>query len=105
MIVFHSHADHEFIDTPYPGVRTCAVWSDGDEGAYFPQFKAGARFPLHDHQGPEINYLISGNVRFGDMNMLPGDFAKLSSGDQHAAHAQSDSLLYTVYRGALLIQE
>jgi len=104
MIFFSPHTERDFVDTPYPGVRTCPVWSEGNEGAYFTEFKAGARFPLHDHEGPEINYLLSGNVRFGDMNMLPGDFAKLTSGDQHAAHAQTDSLLYTVYRGDVLIQ-
>ena len=46
---------------------TCStIWSENGNGSDFIAFKAGARFPLHDHEGPEEIVILAGKIRFGD---------------------------------------
>ena len=97
-------ASREFVETGLPGVRCCTVYTDGGESADFLEFRAGATFPLHDHEGPEQILLLSGRIRFGDIELLPGDYQKMGPGEQHDAYALEDSLFFLPHRGDVILK-
>jgi quercetin dioxygenase-like cupin family protein len=93
-----------FVETGILGVRACVVWSENGEGADLFEFKAGASFPLHDHEGPEQIFVLSGRIRFGDVVLKAGDFLKVGPGEEHDAYAFEDSLFFSPHRGGVVFK-
>ncbi|KPG96000.1 hypothetical protein AEQ67_18900 [Pseudomonas sp. RIT-PI-q] len=97
--------NRQFSDTDWAGIRTAPLWDADGDGAYFVEFKAGAVFPPHDHAGVEQFLLISGRIRFNEVEMEPGDFLKAGPGDEHMAYAIEDTLALVSFRGEVLFKE
>jgi len=96
-------SSRQFVESGFPGIRACVAWLENGEGAGFFEFKAGARFPLHDHEGPEQLLVLSGRIRSGDLVLTAGDYLKLGPGEQHEVVAVEDSLFFTPPRGGVVL--
>ena len=97
-------ARRAFVETGIPGVTMSPVWGENGNGSDFIAFKAGARFPLHDHEGPEEILMLSGRIRFGDIVVAAGDYLKAGPGDMHDAEALEDSVFFIAHVGGPIIK-
>ena len=104
-MIYITEKKREFTETGIPGIRQCTLWEENGEGAYYAEFKAGAEFPLHDHEGVEQGFVISGRILSNDLVMTVGDFIKLGVGALHTVHAVEDSLVLFVHRGGVVIKD
>ena len=88
------------------GVQTCSTWtgSDGD-GGYLARFEAGARFPKHVHRGWEQIVVLTGAIRFNDVEMRAGDVLQVQGSDEHEALALEETLLFVAHHGGIDILE
>lgn len=96
---------HHFAETGIPGVRFSTFWNENGNGSDLIEFAAGARFPNHDHEGPEEILVLSGRIRFGDLILAPGDYMKIGPGEQHDAEALEDSTFFLAHLGGAVIKE
>ena len=103
-MIYVAEKQREFTETEISGVRVSPLWEENGEGAYYTEFKAGARFPLHDHEGIEQLQVLSGRVRFNDVEMKTGDFMKVAAGETHAVHALEDTLILVAHRGGVVLK-
>lgn len=104
MIHFTNEA-REFVDAGIPGVRVSTIWGENGNGSDFIEFKAGAVFPTHDHEGPEEILMLKGRIRFGDLVLKPGDYLRIGPGELHDAEAIEDSVFFLGHIGGAVIQE
>ena len=93
-----------FVETGVPGVTSSPIWGENGNGSDFIAFKAGARFPLHDHAGREEIILLSGKIRFGDIVVSVGDYITAGPGDVHDAEALEDSVFFIAHVGGPIIK-
>ncbi|MDR9752605.1 cupin domain-containing protein [Pseudomonas sp. SZMC_28357] len=100
-----TRATREFQDTDIPGVRFSSAWGENGDGSDFVAFTAGARFPLHDHEGREEILMMSGRIRFGDLELSAGDYLKIGPGEEHDAVALEDSTFFLSHIGGSVIKE
>jgi quercetin dioxygenase-like cupin family protein len=80
------------------------IWGAKGTGSDFIAFKAGARFPLHDHEGREEVIMLSGKIRFGDNVVSAGDYLTTGPGDVHDAEALEDSVFFIAHVGGPVIK-
>lgn len=104
-MIYLNTASLQFVESDLPGIRVAPVWGENGTGADFIEFKAGATFPFHDHEGPEQVVMISGRIRFGDLVLAAGDFLKIGPGEVHDAEALEDSVFFLDHVGGVIIQE
>lgn len=104
-MLFNALNSRQYHESHIPGFRTSPLWGENGDGAYFAEFKQGVTFPLHDHDDTEQIYLVSGHMRFGAVEMLPGDFLKVVHGDAHTGFALADSVIFVTHTGGLIMQE
>ncbi|WOD14497.1 cupin domain-containing protein [Paraburkholderia kirstenboschensis] len=97
-------AARQFAETSFPGIRSCVVWGENGEGADIVEFKAGARFPLHDHEAPEQVLMLSRRIRFGNVVLSAGDYLKIGPGEEHDAEALEDSLFFLAHEGGIVLK-
>ena len=95
----------EFAESGISGIRQCTLWEANGEGAYYSEFEAGARFPLHDHEGIEQLLVLSGRIRFNEVEMRTGDFMKVAAGDAHVVCALERTVLFVAHRGGVVIKD
>jgi hypothetical protein len=98
-----SQSARQFVETGFPGIRACVVWQENGEGADFFEFKAGACFPLHDHEGPEQLLVLSGRIRSGDLVLTAGDYLMIGPGEVHEVEALEDSVFFSPHRGGVVL--
>ena len=96
---------HHFEDTGIPGIRSSLIWNENGNGSDVIEFKAGARFPRHDHEGPEEILMLSGRIRFGDLVLSAGDYLRIGPGEEHDAVALEDSVFFIAHLGGAVIKE
>ncbi len=48
--------------------------------------------------------VLSGRIRFNDVEMTAGDFMKVGAGDEHAAHALEDTLVFFAHRRGVVMK-
>lgn len=94
----------QFSETDILSFRTSPFWEENGDGAYFAEFKAGAHFPLHDHEELEQFFVLSGRIRFNEGEMAAGDFLKAGADDEHAAYALEDTVALIAYRGGVIVR-
>ena len=87
-----------------PGVTSSPIWGENGNGSDFIAFKAGARFPLHDHEGREEIVMLSGKIRFGEFVVSAGDYITAGPGDVHDAEALEDSVFFIAHLGGPVIK-
>jgi anti-sigma factor ChrR (cupin superfamily) len=97
-------ARRQFVATSFPGVTSSTIWGENGNGSDFIGFKAGARFPLHDHEGPEEIIMLSGKIRFGDKVVSAGDYLMPGPGDVHDAEALEDSVFFIAHVGGPVLK-
>jgi quercetin dioxygenase-like cupin family protein len=104
-MIYFTNAQREFAETGIVGIRFASIWGENGSGSDFIGFEAGARFPLHDHEGPEEILMISGRIRFGDLELSAGDYLMIGPGEQHNAVALEDTLFFLAHVGGAVIKE
>ncbi len=79
-----------------PGVEVTALWSNGASGRHtiLLRLEAGASLPRHRHPGPEECFVVSGDLRDGDLELGPGDYVRHDGGTEHTISTQNGCLLY-----------
>ena len=97
-------ARRPFAETGFPGVTCSTIWSENGNGSDFIAFKAGARFPLHDHEGPEEIVILAGKIRFGDKVVSAGDYLKAGPGDVHDTEVLEDSVFFIAHVGGAVVK-
>lgn len=104
-MILERQLNRQWNPTEISGMRVATVWNDSTDGCYFVQFTAGTRFPLHDHNGWEQILMLSGQIRFGDVELTAGDTLLLRQGDLHDALALSDATFFVAHRGDITLVE
>ena len=102
-MIKNSQSGRQFVETGFPGIRACVVWQENGEGADFFEFKAGARFPLHDHEGPEQILVLSGRIRSGDLVLAAGDYLMMGPSEVHEVEALEDSVFFSPHKGGVVL--
>ena len=97
-------ARRQFTETDFPGVTCSTIWSENGNGSDFIAFKAGARFPLHDHEGPEEIVMLSGKIRFGDKVVFCRRLPEGRAGRRHDAEALEDSVFFIAHVGGAVVK-
>jgi anti-sigma factor ChrR (cupin superfamily) len=95
-------AHRQFVETGFEGIRSATIWNENGNGSDFIEFKAGAIFPVHDHEGPEELLVLSGSIRFGDLSA--GDYMRIGPGEEHDAEALEDSMFFIAHLGGAIIK-
>jgi len=89
--------------TVAPGVELCFLRRHTDRGTTFlVRMAAGAHAQLHDHPGGEETYLISGKLRIGERDLVPGDYYYAPPGEIHDGYAAEAALFFVVAPGGLV---
>ena len=101
----HPQAARQFVESGFPGISASVIWEEKGNGSNFVRFKAGATFPLHDHEGPEEILMLSGQIRFGDLVLSAGDYLKIGQAECHDAEALEDSLFFLAHVGGAVIKD
>jgi anti-sigma factor ChrR (cupin superfamily) len=104
-MILERQLNRQWSPTEISGMCVATVWNDSTDGCYFVQFTAGTRFPLHDHDGWEQILMLSGQIRFGDVELTAGDTLLLRQGDVHDALALSDATFFVAHRGDITLVE
>jgi uncharacterized RmlC-like cupin family protein len=99
-----SAVQRKFVESGFPGVTSSTIWGENGIGSDFIAFKAGARFPLHDHEGREEVIMLSGKIRFGEFVVSAGDYITAGPGDVHDAEALEDSVFFITHVGGPVIK-
>ena len=100
-----AHTARQVVETGLPGIRMATAWDDNGTGADFIEFKAGSRFPRHDHEGQEQILMLSGRIRFGDVILSQGDYLAIGPGEEHDAEALEDSVFFLAHVGGTVFTE
>ena len=102
-MIKNSQSARQFVETGFSGIRACVVWQENGEGADFFEFKAGACFPLHDHEGREQLLVLSGRIRSGDLVLTAGDYLMMGPGEVHEVEALEDSVFFSPHKGGVVL--
>ena len=103
MTTFHSHQERSF-RLVAPGVEFCVLRHHADDGmTLLVRMAAGADARLHDHPGGEETYLLSGRLRVGGQELVPGDYLYTPPGERHDGHAHEEALFFVVVPGGLRV--
>ena len=98
-MILERQLSRDWAETSIDGMRVANVWNDASDGSYFVEFKQGTRFPMHDHDGWEQILMLTGRIRFGEVELAAGDTLLLRHGDVHDALALSDASFFVAHRG------
>ena len=69
------------------------------------RMKAGARGPMHTHEGAEHAYVLSGKVEVGGNVLSAGDYLYTEAGEIHALVALEDSVIFASTERAIRVVE
>jgi hypothetical protein len=70
-----------------------AQLADGAHSATLVRWEAGARTGSHHHPRGEELFVLSGELRDGDVRYRPGSWVRLFPGDLHAPYAEAPTLI------------
>ncbi len=79
-----------------PGVEVSRLWSDPESGRHtiLLRLDAGASIPTHVHPGAEECFVVSGDLRDGDLDLGAGDYMRHDGGTEHTISTENGCLLY-----------
>lgn len=84
----------EWKATGVPGVSTRELAAEKGFKTFLIKFEPGAVFPAHPHLGVEHCYVLSGDIRSGDLELGPDDFQRAASHTRHGKlHSQNGCIL------------
>ena len=89
-------AQRSWYATGVAGVEVTALWSNEASGRHtiLLRLEAGAELPMHRHPGPEECFVVSGDLRDGDLELGPGDYVRHDGGTEHTISTRNGCLLY-----------
>ena len=69
--------------------------------AGFVRLEPGAKFPYHRHLGPEITFVLEGQMRDGDRVYKPGDVIERETDSEHGWQTEGDAdlTIVSIHRG------
>jgi putative transcriptional regulator len=67
-------AEGPWLPSPIPGIDVQHLWSLNGRTARLLRSRPGVTFPPHRHQGPEIVYVLEGNLVINGKSVAAGDF-------------------------------
>ena len=78
-------ADGDWTPTEIEGVDVRELYDDPARGrqTVLVRMAPGASYPCHRHAGVEECYVLSGDMRDGDVEMRVGDYSRFESGTEH----------------------
>ncbi len=84
-------------NTSYSGIQSNENAQDeiGDRLRYF-KLEEGAAIPHHTHKGYEKIVIISGLVKFLDIELSEGDILYIRKGEEHSAVAIKETLMLVI---------
>ena len=81
--------------TGVDGVEICVLHqNETNGGSALLRFRAGARFPKHNHPGGEEVYIVSGKVTIGDQLLQAGDYLWTDANQVHDAKAIEETVFF-----------
>lgn len=77
--------DSGWLPLPIPGAyfKILSLDDEKDYAVVLGKLDAGASYPPHTHIGPEEVYVLTGDLSFGDVKLLAGDFQTAAAGSRH----------------------
>ena len=77
-----------WVSLPVPGARIKLLSRDDTRGfaVVLGQLDPGARYPAHQHIGPEDIYVLSGDLHIGETALRAGDFHHANAGTRHSVN-------------------
>ena len=95
-------AQRSWYATGVAGVEVTALWSNEASGRHtiLLRLEAGAELPMHRHPGPEECFVVSGDLRDGDLELGPGDYVRHDGGTEHTISTRNGCLLYVTTSSA-----
>lgn len=83
--------------TSYPGIVSTEDMNDqsGDRLRYF-KLSKGAIIPLHSHKGYEKILILSGLIKFIDIELSNRDILYTSKNEEHSAIAIEETLMLVI---------
>ena len=105
MIVKRGH-EHQWMSAGYPDAERAILHLNKQEGrTSIVRMKAGARGPMHTHDGAEHAYVLSGKVDVGGNVLSAGDYLYTEAGEIHALVALEDSVIFASTERAIRVVE
>ena len=105
MIVKRGH-ENQWISAGYPDAERALLHLNKLEGrTSIVRMKAGARGPMHTHEGAEHAYVLSGKVDVGGNVLSAGDYLYTEAGEIHALVALEDSVIFASNERAIRVIE
>jgi anti-sigma factor ChrR (cupin superfamily) len=82
---FHGAQDGGFEPTGFEGVEARQLFVDAanDRVTMMVRMKPGSSYPGHVHAGNEECFVVSGDLRVGDLHMKAGDYQRAEAGSRH----------------------
>lgn len=65
--------------------------------SFLVRYEPGSRVEKHPQRGPEHCFLVSGDLRIGDFDMVPGDFQFVEAGIEHGPLVSQHGALVFVH--------
>jgi quercetin dioxygenase-like cupin family protein len=105
MIVKRS-TENQWMSAGFPDAERAILHLNKLEGrTSIVRMKAGARGPMHTHEGAEHAYVLSGKVDVGGNVLSAGDYLYTEAGEIHALVALEDSVIFASTERAIRVIE
>ncbi len=90
-----AEAERAWLPAGVPGVELCQLWLDAanERQTILIRMEAGAALPHHEHGGTEECYVVTGDLRDGDLLLRAGDYIRFERGTRHSIFSQAGCLL------------
>lgn len=94
----HTHlsaAQRAWLPAGVPGVELCQLFLDAaqERQTLLIRMQAGASLPNHIHGGTEECFLVSGDLRDGDLRLEANDYIRFETGTHHTVATEGGCLL------------
>ena len=98
--------EHQWMSAGYADAERAILHLNKLEGrTSIVRMKAGARGPMHTHEGAEHAYVLSGKVEVGGHVLSAGDYLYTEAGEIHAIVALEDSVVFASTERAIRVVE
>ena len=89
-------ARRSWYTTEVPGVEFSLLWTEAATGRHtiLIRMEAGASIPMHRNPGPEECFVVSGDLRDGDLELGAGDYVRHDDGAEHSISTREGCQLF-----------
>ena len=88
-------AERTWLPAGVPGVELCQLWLDApnERQTILIRMEAGAALPHHEHGGTEECYVVTGDLRDGELLLKAGDYIRFERATRHSVFSPTGCLL------------